>query len=190
MPESTPGVVMPQAGARPWNGWDTLAVVLIPLVVAVSKAPVLSTPYYWDESLWSRYAHVLSHRALWRFVGLHNPETFSGHPPGLFLPAAALFQTVGESSAVAHTLILVYAAAGVVFTYLLAALWFGRAAGVASAALLWLTPIYFAQSAMFLADLPVAALGVATVYFAARGARVGYLLCGAYLVPDQGKRVT
>ncbi len=168
--------------SRTWNWCDTLAVVLLPLVVIASKASVLTTPFYWDEIGWSRYAHVLSQRPLWRFVALNHPLTFAGHPPGLFLPAAALFRIAGESSGVAHAMIMAYAAIGLVFTYLLASLWFGRTAGVTAAALLWLTPIYFAQSAMFLADLPVAAVGIATVYFAVRDARIGYLLCATYLV--------
>jgi hypothetical protein len=54
--------------------------------------------------------------------------------------------------------------------------------GVLAAVLLLLCPMYFAQAGMFLADVPVTALGVTCVYLALTRRYVPYLVCASYMV--------
>jgi len=155
---------------------------LCALVVA-SKLPVLATPYYWDETLWIGFAHKLARGDLWEVLpGLHEPFRFGNRPPGLFLPMAALFQVAGASISLSHAFVVCFAVVGVWYTYRLAALWFGREAGVLAALFLFLNATYFAQSAMFLADLPAAALAVAAVYYGVQRRFGAYFACAVYLI--------
>src|SRR5262249_47698828 len=71
---------------------------------------------------------------------------------------------------------------GVCFTYLLGSLLYGRTAGLCACLFLFFNGIYFAQSAMFLPDVPVAAVGVTTVYFVQRGRYRSYLAAALALV--------
>jgi len=153
------------------------------VLVLVAKAPVLATPFYWDETLWISFAHHLAVRPLWQvFPGLHERFLFGNRLPGLFLPMAAVFKVTGPSIVVAHALAAAFAFVGVYFTYRLASLLFGRVAGVLAALFLLFNATYFAQSAMFLADLPAAALAVTAVYFAVRRRFPLYWASSLYLV--------
>jgi len=150
--------------------------------VLVAKTPVLATPYHWDEVVWIRLAHRLAPTALWQVLpGLHPVLAFGGRPPGFFLTIAALFEVFGTSIWLSHFLVVCFALLGVWSTYLLGRLLYGSWVGILAALWLFFDPLYFAQSAMFLADLPVAALGVTTVYLALRKRYVPYVLCALYL---------
>lgn len=145
---------------------DAAVLVGLLLLVALTKLPLLGTPYYWDETLWIGFAHRLARLELWRVLpGLHEPFEFGNRPPGLFLPMATLFKLTGFSIWLSHLVILAFAFVGVWYSYRLASLWYGRLAGAFAALFLFLNATYFAQSAMFLADLPVAALAVTTIYY-------------------------
>jgi hypothetical protein len=163
--------------------WEAALACGFLLLVVASKLAVLDTPYYWDEILWIRFTHDLAARPLWQVLpGLHEGFPFGNRLPGLFLPMAALFKLTGPSIVVAHAAILCFAFAGVWFTHRLASLWFGPVAGVLAALFLFLSAPYFAQSAMFLADLPAAATAVTTVYFGVRRRFAPYWACASYLV--------
>jgi hypothetical protein len=164
--------------------WDAaVGAGLLLLVVVAAKVPVLATPYYWDETLWIGFAHQLAELHLWQVLpGLHPPFLFGNRLPGIFLPMAAVFKLTGPSIVVSHALIVVFAFLGVWFTFLLGRRWFGRTAGVLAALFLFASPLYFAQSAMFLADLPAAATAVAAVYFGVERRFAPYWACATYLV--------
>jgi 4-amino-4-deoxy-L-arabinose transferase-like glycosyltransferase len=166
------------------SGTNRLLVLLfLAALVLVAKAPVLSTPYYWDEVGWSRGAYWLSEVSLLRAIpGLYPPETFSGRPPALHLTLAALFKIFGQSVTLAHVLIVGFAVLGVCSTYLLGQYLDDARSGFLAALILFLSPVYFAQSAMFLSDLPVASMGVLAVYLALREKYLLYLLSASYLV--------
>jgi 4-amino-4-deoxy-L-arabinose transferase-like glycosyltransferase len=156
--------------------------VLVPLVlvlvVIALKWPVLHVPYYWDEagayfnpSLW-----LSSRELLDAFPGRHPAEMFFGHPPLLYLLMACLFKLFGHAPAVGHLPMILFAALGVLYTYRLGVLLHGRDVGVGAALLLLSFPLFFAQSGMFLGDVPAAACGVAAVYYYFTGSRYRYLL--------------
>jgi hypothetical protein len=162
---------------------DLVAFLGFLVLVFAAKAPVLGIPYYWDEAGWVGAAHWLAGRNLLRAIpGLRPPDIFWGHPPGLHVLLASLFKLFGESQVVTHLLAVSFAFIGLYFTYRLGSLLYDRGTGAFAALALFLSPVYFAQSAMFLADVPVAALGVATIYFALRNAYVPYLLSATGLV--------
>jgi len=173
------GIAWARLRARP----DLGVFVGLLLLVFAAEAPVLHLPYYWDEAGWAGAAHWLGGQNLLRAIpGLRSPDTFWGHPPGLHVVLATLFKVFGDSRVVAHFLAVSLAFVGVYFTYRLGSLLYDRPTGACAALALFLSPVYFAQSAMFLADVPVAALGVAAVYFALRDNYAGYLLSAIPLV--------
>ena len=158
-------------------------VAVLAALVFLSKLPVLSVPFYWDEMAWVSQAHWLAQGSLLRALpGLRGASAFFGHTPGLHLALAALAQVFGFSIVLAHLIPVTFAAVGVVFTYLLGRALFDARAGVLAALGLFLSPIYFAQAGMFLGDLPVAALGVASVYFGVRGWYWRFVACASCMV--------
>ena len=151
--------------------------------VFLAKQPILDVPNYWDEMAWVGQAHWLSQVALVSALpGFRAPDAFWGHPPGLHLTLALLAKTFGYSVVLSHLIPVGFAFLGVYFTYLLGDRLYDVRTGFFSALFLFLSPMYFAQSGMFLADLPVAALGIMSVYFALWGSYAGYLLCATYMV--------
>jgi 4-amino-4-deoxy-L-arabinose transferase-like glycosyltransferase len=168
---------MPVA-ARPFLIFFSLAATIF-----LCKLPTLDAPYYWDEINWSEGAYWLSEVGLFRAIpGLHPPDTFLGRPPALHVTLASLFKVFGPSITTAHLLILVFAILGVCSTYVLGRYVYDAKTGVFSSLCLFLSPLYFVQSNMFLADLPVASLGVLCIYFALREKYFFYLVGASYLV--------
>ena len=160
--------------------WIPAALALLTLLL---KLPTLETPAYWDETVWVLGAQELSQRGLlYALPGLHPPEAFYGHPPGLYVLAALAWSVRGPSLVVAHLLIAAFAAFGVAMTYLLGRHLAGAAAGVGAALLLLATPLYLSAAGFFLADVPLTALGVATVYFGLRGPYPAYFCCATAML--------
>jgi hypothetical protein len=148
------------------------------MAVIALKWPTLHIPYYWDEagayfnpSLW-----LSSRELIDAFPGRHPAEMFFGHPPLLYLLMGGLFKLFGPAPAVAHALMILFAALGILYTYRLGVLLFSRDIAIGAAILLLATPLFFAQAGMFLGDIPVAASGVAAVYYYFRRSRCQYLL--------------
>jgi hypothetical protein len=152
-------------------------------LVFFAKLPILDVPYYWDEMAWVSQARWLSEVNLLRALpGLRAPDAFWGHPPGLHLTLASLAKIFGYSIVLSHLIPVCFAFIGVWFTFLLGRLLYDAKTGFFAALFLFLSPMYFAQSGMFLADLPVASLGIMSVYFALRRNYPAYLLSATYMV--------
>src|SRR5262245_6725081 len=152
-------------------------------LVFFTKLPVLDVPLYWDEMAWASQARWLSGENLLRALpGLRVPDVFWGHPPGLHLTLASFAKIFGFSIILSHLIVVCFAFIGVWFTFLLGRLLYDTKTGFFAALFLFLSPMYFAQSGMFLADLPVTSLGIATIYFALRGPHWAYLLVATYMV--------
>ena len=159
------------------------SLLLLATVVVLCKLPTLDTPYYWDEMAWAGAAHWLWETQLVRALpGASSPTTFFGHPPGLHLILAAVWKLTGPSISIAHGVALAFALLGVWSTYLLGRTLYGSATGFLAALFLFLSPIYFAQSGMFLGDVPVAALGVLSANFAVRDRYRAYLVSATAMV--------
>ena len=163
--------------------YDQLIFAIALLLVFLCKLNVLSTPFYWDEMGWVRAAHWLAQKPLYMALpGLHPLGTFFGHPPGLHISMSILFKLFGVSIWISHFFILCFSFLGVYFTYLLGKDRFGMFAGIFAGLFLFFSPIYYAQSAMYLGDVPVAAMGVMSIYFGLKKRYVPYLIASTYLV--------
>jgi hypothetical protein len=173
---------MKQPGIK-CNKYDIIVFFLFLIVIFITKFNTLNTPYYWDEMGWVRATHWLSGVNLLRSIpGFHPPTTFWGHPPALHVSLASLYKLFGESIWLSHLLILWFSFLGAYFTYLLGNCLYGRKVGIFSALFLYFSAIYFAQSGMFLGDIPVTALGVMSIYFTLRKKYIPYLVCAVYMV--------
>lgn len=159
-----------------------LVFLVLLVIVCAAKLPTLSTPYFWDETGWIDPAHRLAGLPLWHTLPGFGAGGFSGRPPGLFLPVAMLFTLFGPSIWIAHAVIAGFALVGVYFTYRLGELLYGGTAGILAALFLFFNAISFAQAGMFHADLPVAACGVASVYWMLRRRYAPYLFWALWLV--------
>jgi len=172
-----------EEGAQWKNKIDIPVIFVFFASVLALKWSTLAVPYLWDETDWVAGAFWLSRKNLFRVIpGFHPAGLFIYHPPVLHLSTGVLFKIFGRSILLSHLFIVFISFLGIYFTYLLGSFFYGRPSGIFAATFLLFTPLYFAQSGMFLGDLPVAALGVMCAYFAVRRLYIPYLICGIYLV--------
>jgi hypothetical protein len=165
------------------RSWHLLTFCFFAALVFFAKLPILDVPHYWDEMAWVSQGRWLSEGSLLRALpGLRAPDAFWGHPPGLHLTLASLVKIFGYSIVLSHLIPVCFAFIGVWFTFLLGRLLYDTKTGFFAALFLFLSSMYFAQSGMFLADVPVAALGVTSVYFALRRHFFAYFLSATYMV--------
>lgn len=147
------------------------------------KLPTLATGAFWDETAWLGQAGWLADAGLHRALpGLRSDAQFFGHPPGLHLAAAVLFTIFGKSVVVAHVLIALLGAIGVCATYALVRTAHDARTAVLAALLLLVSPAWFSSAGVFLADLPVAALGVLSVMFLVRSRLLSYCIAASCMV--------
>lgn len=176
-----------------WRGGELAIGLGLAIGVFLLKWEVLDLPYHWDElGAYAIPTHWLAdHGLAGALPGRHPPGTFFGHPPALYLVLAALHRALGESVLVSHVLALGFTILAVWGTYRLGTHLRDRTAGLVAACCFFATPITFAQSGMFLADLPVAGLGVVCVDLFLRGHRFAYLVlaCALVLVKETGAAI-
>ena len=162
---------------------DALALTVLAAVFIAAKLAILDVPAYWDETRWAGQAFQLAKWPLVSvFPGFRPAEAFAGHPPGIHLLFALVARIAGPSMRTAHVITIGFGAIGVCFTFLLGTRLFDRWTGWLAAILLFVCPMYFAQSGMFLADVPVAALSTGCVYFLLTRRTMGYLVCATSMV--------
>ncbi len=158
--------------------------VLLLAVVIGLKLPIIDTPFYWDEmGAYIEPAHWLAQGSLIRVMpGFHPVGKFFGHPPLLYTVVTLFFKLFNGFLRPAHAIAIGFAFLGCYFTYRLGSLFYGRLTGLTAALILFFMPLYFAQAGMFLGDLPIAAVGVMTIYFFVTGRYCAYLIAGCCLV--------
>jgi hypothetical protein len=115
--------------------------------------PLLSLPYFWDEAGYYIPAALDFYRS-WSLV----PESTlpTGHTPLVLMYLAMAWRAFGFSPLVTRAAMILVAAATVVALYALARRVATREAALWSAALLALSPMFFAQSSLVYLDLPAA----------------------------------
>ena len=115
--------------------------------------PLLNLPYFWDEAGYYIPAALDIYND-WRLV----PESTlpTGHTPLVMIYLALAWKLFDFSPLVTRTAIVLIAAATVAATYALARRVTEREPAVWAAALLALSPMFFAQSTMVFLDLPAA----------------------------------
>lgn len=163
---------------------NILIFILITLIVFLTKANIINLPYHWDElGAFMRPAYWLANSGLINFIpGFHPPEMFFGHPPALYLSFATVLRIFGESPAVAHAFLLMIVSVGLWYTYLLGAYLHSEIAGLIAVSLLFLSPLFFAQSGMVTCDIVLATLSVMSVYHALRGQYARYLVAATIML--------
>jgi 4-amino-4-deoxy-L-arabinose transferase-like glycosyltransferase len=147
------------------------------------KIPTLGTGAFWDEAAWLGQAGWLADAGLHRALpGLRPDAQFFGHPPGLHFAAALLFTIFGKSIEVAHLMIAVLGAIGVCATYAYVRAAHDARTALLAALLLLLSPAWFSSAGVFLADLPVAALGMLSAVAAMRSRLWLYCIAASCMV--------
>jgi hypothetical protein len=163
------------------GAWRSLA-LLVGLAL-LAKVPTLGTPAFWDEMAFLTQAQWLADNGLVRALpGLRPDALFFGHPPGLHIAGAAMLTLFGRSIEVAHVLIALIAAVGVGATWVMVRIAHDEGTAWLAALLLLVSPPWFSSAGMFLADLPVAALGVLCAVFAMRSQLVAFIVTASCMV--------
>jgi 4-amino-4-deoxy-L-arabinose transferase-like glycosyltransferase len=127
------------------------------LTLLVIHSPFLSLPYFWDEAGYYIPA-ALDFSRSWLFVPQSTLPT--GHTPLLMVYIGYAWRFFGFSALVTRVAMILVAAATVVATYALARRITRREPAVWGAALLAISPMFFAQSTLVYLDL---AAGLFTV---------------------------
>ncbi len=127
------------------------------LTLLLLHSPFLSLPYFWDEAGYYIPA-ALDYSRSWLLI----PETTlpTGHTPLLIVYLGLLWRVFGFSPLVTRLAMILVAAGTVVATYVLARRVTEREPAAWSAALLAISPMFFAQSSLVYLDL---AAGLFTV---------------------------
>ena len=129
------------------------AFLLVFAGLVVLHFSVLRLPYFWDEAGYYVPAALdfcLHGRLIPR---LTQPV---GHTPLVSVYLAAVWRLFGFTALVTRAAMIAVAAAAVVTTYALGRRVAGREAGLWSALLLALSPLFFAQSSLVFVDLAAA----------------------------------
>ena len=162
---------------------DWLPLILLAALAVLVKVPTIGTPAFWDETAWLGQAGWLESNGLSGVMPGRRPDSqFFGHPPGLHLVAALLFRVFGPSIEVAHALIAVFGAVGVGATYAFVRAAHDAKTALLAALLLLFSPTWFSNAGVFLADLPVAALGVLSAVLVMRERVVAYCVVASVMV--------
>lgn len=145
------------------SGWRIPALVaaVFGLLVAL-HAPLLRLPYFWDEAGY----YIPAALDFYRHAQLIPHDTVpSGHTPLLMIYIAAAWHLFGFQRWVTRAAMILVAAGAVAATFELGRRAAGRDAGVWSALLLALSPLFFAQSSLVYLDLAAALFTTLVVLF-------------------------
>ncbi|HEX5481258.1 MAG TPA: glycosyltransferase family 39 protein [Terriglobia bacterium] len=124
--------------------------------------PFLRLPYFWDEAGYYVPAALDFYRHGWLIPHLTLP---TGHTPLVMVYLGSIWHVFGYSPIVTRAAMILIAAATVLTTYLLGRSAANREAGLWAAALLALSPLFFAQSSLVFLDLTAALFTALTIYF-------------------------
>lgn len=147
------------------------------LLVFLAKLPLLNLPLWWDEENYVWGAIKIWENGFNPFI-----EFWSYKPPFVYELTALGFKVFGFSRIIPHLVIVFFAFLACYFTFLLGEKLFSRKVGFWAAVLLFLSPLFFAQSGMFHADLPLATLTLIVIFFYLQNKKWAYLLSAICLV--------
>ncbi len=137
-------------------------------------------PYHWDAlgGTVCRAHYIYQHG----LNPLSGPFYYGGHPPLFYEILAITWSLLGYSIWITHLIAIIFSFIGIYFTYLLGRELKDRKTGIVAALLLFLSPLYFAQSGILNLDLPLTVFVVMTIYFVLKENTKGYLISGICLV--------
>jgi 4-amino-4-deoxy-L-arabinose transferase-like glycosyltransferase len=161
---------------------------LIAVFLLLAHGPILSLPFFWDES----GQFIPAALDLFRSGSWVPVSTVPNiHPPGLMALLAAIWKLFGFSITTTRVTMLLVAAAGGLASFLLAIELSRRTPGTpafTALALLCLSPLFFAQSMLAQLDMPAMGLtALALLLFLQNHHRASALACLALvLVKETG----
>lgn len=156
-----------------------IELLILLILFFILKIPTMNVPYFWDESIAVSQVLVTAEQKLNPIL----PSPYDvGHPPFFYLTGALFYLVFGELPIISHIYSFIFSLITIYFTYLLGNKLIGRTGGIIASVLLMFCPIFFSQSGIFLSDMPLTALTVATIYFALNHDTKKYLISGSILV--------
>jgi len=157
--------------------------VLLFFVVVLFKFPIIKTPHYWDALNRMHNVDWIKHHNFNPFLQLGDgPLNSQGRPPFLLELLALASAIAGSTIAIPHLVIIAFSYLGALFTYYLGLRLFSRRVGVLSSLLLFLSPLYFAQSGIINFAVPLTALSTAAIFYALTENRKKYVFVASCLV--------
>ncbi|MGH9344875.1 MAG: glycosyltransferase family 39 protein, partial [Terriglobia bacterium] len=133
------------------------------IILLVLHLPFLRLPYYWDEAGY----YVPAALDFMRHGLLIPRDTLpTGHTPLVMVYLGAIWRLFGFSELVTRGAMILIAAATILATYALSRRVASREAGAWAAALLALSPLFFAQSSLVFLDLTAALFTTLALLFA------------------------
>ncbi|HEV2416538.1 MAG TPA: glycosyltransferase family 39 protein [Terriglobia bacterium] len=133
------------------------------IFLIILHLPFLRLPYYWDEAGY----YIPAALDFMRHGLLIPRDTLpTGHTPLVMAYLGAVWRLFGFSEVVTRAAMILIAAATVITTYTLGRRVAGREAGLWAAALLALSPLFFAQSSLVFLDLTATLFTTLALLFA------------------------
>lgn len=146
-------------------------------IMLVIKSSCFNLPTHWDEGSYIEGAIAIQENNLNPFV-----EFWSYKPPLIFELTAIVYTLFGYSLAIPRIIIALFAAFALFYTYLVGKHIANSKVGLASAVTLFFSPLFFTQSGLFHAAIPLTCLTLSTVYYFLKNKKWKYVLSGSLLV--------
>lgn len=141
------------------------------------KLPFVNLPFWWDEGNYLEGALKILQNNLNPFV-----EWWSYKPFLIYEMTALGFHFFGFSRIIPRLIIILFSFLTLYFTFLLGDKLYNKKVGFFASFLLFLSPLFFAQSALFHADLPLAALTLIVLYCFLSEKKIGYFVAASLVV--------
>ena len=138
------------------------AFLLIFLLLLVAHAPLLHLPYFWDEA---GYYVPAAYDFYKHFLLVPRITLANGHVPLVMIYLGLVWHLFGFSQTVTRMAMILIASLTVFTTYVMGEQLQGRETGAWAAALLALSPLFFAQSSLVLIDLPATLFTSLSLFF-------------------------
>jgi len=151
--------------------------LLFGVLIFGSKLPFVNLPFWWDEMNYIEGALEIYKNNLNPFI-----EWWSYKPPFIYELVALGYNLFGFGREIPRVIIIFFAFLAVYFTFLLGEKLYSKKTGFFASFLLFLSPLFFAQSGLFHADLPLTALALVTLYFFLSEKKVGYFIAASLMV--------
>ncbi len=160
-----------------------LILILMIVVLIIIKYPHLSLPYYSDEGFaFGPAVHLMYQTGPGILPSSLEPDYSYGHPLLFHFLAASWMKIFGESIFVAKSFALVVSILLLITVFLTGKSIFNKDSGLLAAILLFLQPVFLAQSSFILLEIFLALLGLLTLFFFFKKKWLLYALSGSALI--------
>ncbi len=157
-------------------------IALILLLIGL-KVPSLSLPYFWDEAWpYSTAVHLMYENGLSLLPGAIPFDISRGHPLFFHFMNASAMHLLGNSIAASHLFPLLISILLLIVTYLFCLTFFSEKVAIIASSVLFIQPLFLAQSALLLPEMMVALLSLLTIYCFLKNNRWLYLIFGTFLL--------